>query len=170
MENGRVVKDPFFIAMKWTLAKVDPLKDSLAKVIGGLGMVLFDMSVSRTRGSTQVRLAVGFPPCGEGEEERNVGLNDCARVHRAVVPRLDLALGVETDYSLEVSSPGIDRPIKDGNEMPLYVGRRIRVYVVDAWVPGLLKEASERGLVIEDENGLQSYTYDDIAKAKYIGG
>ena len=140
------------------------LYDSLEPVVSGLGMSLIELNLFRQRGgSVQVKTVI----CKDG----TVGLDDCSRVHRALLPRLELAFGgqdVSRDISLEVSSPGIDRVIKDGSEFAHYIGRRIKCYRTDIsdWTTGVLLSADEQKIVIRAEGGEMPLAYEIIGKAR----
>jgi ribosome maturation factor RimP len=96
-----------------------------------------------------------------------VGIDDCSAFHRASIPRLELAFPGQ-DLYVEVSSPGIDRLIKDGSEFACYMGRGVRCYRTDisGWSAGILESADEAGVVIEGKEGKIRIPYDCIAKAK----
>jgi ribosome maturation factor RimP len=145
--------------MRFTPKETDPLADSVESIVQGLGMELLDLSVSRRKGSVQVRVVV--------YKRGDVGVDDCSRAHRALLPRLELAFG-EQDLYVEVSSPGIGRLIKDGSELPHYIGRRIRCFRTDIsdWSAGILVSADERHIVLEGKEGTMDLGYEVIAKAK----
>ena len=61
------------------------------------------------------------------DKEGGVTLDDCADVSRhigAVLDRLDL---IESEYTLEVSSPGIDRPIRKPEHFEAFLGERVKI-------------------------------------------
>ena len=122
--------------MNYSPRKEDPLYEALNPVVQGLGMSIVELSVSKQRGKTQIRLTV--------TKKGVVGVGDCSRVHHAIVPRLELAFPGE-DLYIEVASPGIDRTIKDASEFQLYIGRGIRCYRTDIsdWTAGILQEADD---------------------------
>jgi ribosome maturation factor RimP len=149
----------------------DLLFDSLEPVVKGLGMSLIEISVFRrkgrraskgdpvSRGSVQVRVVV----CQAGA----MGVEDVTRAHRALLPRLELAFP-EQDIYLEVSSPGIDRLIKDGSELVHYIGRGLRCYRMDIsdWTGGILGSVDEKNIVLKTLNGELRLPWEVIAKVK----
>jgi ribosome maturation factor RimP len=148
--------------MRYTPKEPEPVFDSLEKVVRGLGMVLIEVIVSRHRGSVRIQVIVD-----RGGKGGAVGIDDCSRVHRAVIPRLDLAFPGK-DLYVEVSSPGIDRLIKDGTEFGFYLGRAIRCYRTDisGWTGGILRNADSGGISLEGKDGIVSLPYEIIAKAR----
>jgi ribosome maturation factor RimP len=160
--------------MKYTARVTDAIYDTLEPIAQGLGMVILELSVFQHKGrggslgSVQVRAAVYKP-------EENMAVNDCSRFHKAILPRLELAFPGK-DLYIEVSSPGIGRLIKDGNEMVHFVGRNIKCYRVDhsdpksvdgsGWMGGILRSADEKGITLETGDAIIALPYEVIAKAK----
>jgi ribosome maturation factor RimP len=135
------------------------LYETLEPVTRGLGLSLVELVVSRHRGSVQIRVVV--------YKHGPLGVDDCSRAHHALWPRLDLAFPGQ-DIHLEVSSPGIDRLIKDGAEFVFYIGRGIRCYRTDIsdWSAGILESAGEQGIVLRAKEEMMNISYEVIAKAK----
>lgn len=157
------------------------LYQSLEPVIRGMGMSLIDLSVYRskprggTAGNVQVKLVVyrGLPSETETDlplRKGVTGLEDCSKVHRGILPRLELAFP-EKDIYLEVSSPGIDRIIKDGSEFVHYIGKGVRCYRTDIsdWTTGVLRAVDEKGIVLKVDDNETALSYEVIAKAKLAG-
>jgi len=135
------------------------LRRQLEEVLKGLGFCLIELTVSRHRASVQIR-AVIYNGAG-------IGTDDCTKVHRAIMPKLELAFGGNGIY-LEVSSPGIDRLIKDVSEFTHYVGRGVRCYRTDIsdWTAGILEAADEKGIILKKKEGTEKLEFDIIAKAR----
>jgi len=161
----------------------EDLYQALEALISGMGMSLIELSIYRGKrsgnfrsdseaklilearaiaGTVQVKLVV--------YKDGSIGVDDCSRVHRAILPRLELAFPCR-DISVEVSSPGIDRLIKDGSEFVHYVGKGVRCYRTDIsdWTAGTLQSASETGIVLKTENTETALEYGIIAKARLSG-
>ncbi|MDR2483121.1 MAG: ribosome assembly cofactor RimP [Treponema sp.] len=158
-QRGGAARKRFEVRMQYTVRTAEPVFDSLEPVIRGLGMSLVELTVFRSRGSARVRAVV--------YKAGAVGHEDCARVHRAILPRLELAFPRE-ELFVEVSSPGVDRLIKDGAEFTHYRGRGLRCYRTDIsdWTGGVLESSDERGIVLRGKDGPMNLGYDVIAKAK----
>ena len=130
----------------------------LQAVLDGLGLRLIELTVSRHRGSVHIKAVI--------YNGASIGTDDCAKAHRAVTPRLELAFPGQDIY-LEVSSPGINRQIKDGAEFACYINRGVRCYRTDIsdWTAGLLESAGEKGIVIKTKEGTKELDFEIIAKA-----
>ncbi|MDR2746717.1 MAG: ribosome assembly cofactor RimP [Treponema sp.] len=145
--------------MRYTPPAPDPVTDTLEPIARFLKLSLVETTVSRHKGSVQVRIVV--------YKEGDVSHNDCSAFHRSALPRLELAFPGQ-DLYVEVSSPGIDRLIKDGGEFRHYLGRRIRCYRIDMsdWFSGVLIASDEKGIRLEKEGEEYPLSYDIIAKAR----
>jgi len=135
------------------------VRDSMETVLKGLGFSLIELSVSRHRGSVQIRAVI--------YNKKGIGTDDCSKVHRAVMPRLELAFEGQDVY-LEVSSPGIDRLLKDADEFACFLGRGVRCYRTDIteWTKGLLESVNEEEITLKTNEGIISLKLENIAKAK----
>lgn len=56
-----------------------------------------------------------------------IGIDECEKFSRAVEPILDEADIIDKEYSLDVSSPGVDRKLKKEREFLYYIGREVEV-------------------------------------------
>jgi ribosome maturation factor RimP len=144
--------------------EISALRQPLEGILFGLGLQLIELSVNRHKGKksgaqAQVRVVV--------YKEGGMGIDECSRAHRAILPRLELAFP-ESDLYVEVSSPGIDRLIKDGIEFTHYMGRGIRCYCTDVsdWRAGILQSSDEKGIELKTAEGTMRLNYEVIAKAK----
>jgi ribosome maturation factor RimP len=61
------------------------------------------------------------------DKEGGVGIDDCENFSRAVELVLDEADIIDKEYSLDVSSPGVDRKLKTEREFAYYTGREVEV-------------------------------------------
>ncbi|MDR2493972.1 MAG: ribosome assembly cofactor RimP [Spirochaetaceae bacterium] len=145
--------------MRFTPKEKDPLFDAADEIVRGLGMSLIDLSVFRGKAGVQVKAVI----CKGGV----ISVDDCSNAHRALIPRLELAFSGQ-NLSVEVSSPGTDRIIKDGAELTHYIGRGIRCFRTDIsdWSGGILQSADENGLALKGKDGMIPLKYEVIAKAK----
>jgi len=83
------------------------------------GTELVDVEFVRERGRWILRLLV--------DRSGGVSLDDCERVSKLVSPILDVADPIEPSYVLEVSSPGIDRPLVKDADFSRFAGERVKI-------------------------------------------
>ncbi|MBQ8013529.1 MAG: ribosome maturation factor [Treponema sp.] len=139
------------------------------KIVSELGFHLVELKISPQHGVTQILATI----TGKDATE-NIGVNDCSRVHKVLLPALEEMLGTDNTY-MELTSPGMERNIKNAAEFPLFVGREIRVFdkTVTDWVGGFLRAADNTSLTLEEtkEDGSveqKTISFENIAKAKFI--
>ena len=93
-----------------------------SKIVEEMGFHLVELKISPQKGVTQIQSVVA---CKDSSE--NISVNDCAKVHRVLLEKLEELLGTD-NLSMELSSPGMERNIKNAAEFPFFVGRKIRVW------------------------------------------
>jgi len=118
----------------------------LRPVVEGLGYELWELECSPGRGDGFVRLYL--------DTEAGITVDDCERVSRAVSEVLDAEDAVEGHYTLEVSSPGLDRPLRTAAHFARFVGDTVFVELVQPQdgrrrFEGLLTAASAQTIEIE---------------------
>jgi ribosome maturation factor RimP len=92
-------------------------------ILWSLGLELVEVSIVGRHSRTVVRIFIDRP---EG-----VTLEDCERAHRALNPALDVADPFPYAYTLEVSSPGLDRPLKRAEDYRRLQGKRVSLKLKD---------------------------------------
>ena len=103
---------------------VDPLESAISEVLTTLGyeLVEFRQAGSPKRPLLQVRL--DFPGSVTGP---SIHSDDCVRASRALEATLEERGLVGTEYTLEVSSPGSDRPLKHAADWRRFTGQRVKL-------------------------------------------
>lgn len=97
----------------------DDLESLLAPAVQDAGYELWDLEFApRTRGGL-LRLYI--------DSAEGITLDDCERVSRAVSEILDAEDPIPGHYTLEVSSPGLDRVLRTAAHFERFVGERMRV-------------------------------------------
>lgn len=129
-------------------------------VVENEGLELFDIDF---RGST-LRVVIDGP--------MGVTLDDCARVSNALSDHLDIADCIPWSYRLEVSSPRLDRPLRNLADFSRHLGRRARIEVKEpsgriAVVRGRIAECvGEFITVMDTECGTINMPYGQIHRAR----
>jgi ribosome maturation factor RimP len=84
--------------------------------------------------------------------DKGVGIDDCAAISRHVGFRLEEENIIETAYNLEVSSPGIDTPLKSIRQYLKNIGRNLAINMVDGTKrEGKLTGITEDAIIIEEK-------------------
>jgi ribosome maturation factor RimP len=134
------------------------LQDIVRKGLEPLGLELFELRLggSRQRPVVDVRI--------EREDGEKITVDDCARASRAIEARLDADSFAESRYVLEVSSPGIERPLRNAADWRRFMGRDAVVTSDDAAgappagsrevrIVGVEGESGDEVAVVEDGGG-----------------
>src|SRR5215211_7264904 len=94
---------------------VEQVRSVAARVAAGYGLEIFDVQFQREAPGMVLRVQIDRPgPAASAEE--SVSVEDCARVSRDLSAVLDVEDVVPTAYTLEVSSPGLDRPLRHADD------------------------------------------------------
>ncbi|HCU89644.1 MAG TPA: ribosome maturation factor RimP [Gammaproteobacteria bacterium] len=97
----------------------DELAELLTPTVKGLGYALLGVERQRTGSGSIVRLYIDC--------ESGIAVEDCARVSRQVGDVLEAEQAVNGEYTLEVSSPGFDRPLFTQDQYRSHIGAEIKV-------------------------------------------
>src|SRR5215207_7098093 len=93
-------------------------------VVAELDLLGFDL-VELRRGGTRTKPV--FDVRIDRRDGEKVTVDDCARASRAIEARLDAGALFQGKYVLEVSSPGVERPLRTASDWQRFVGRRARL-------------------------------------------
>lgn len=102
-----------------------------------------------------------------------IGLEDCSRVSYQISGVLDVEDPIPGQYQLEISSPGLDRPLFTLEHFERFLGRSVRLQTVRPLAAqrrfkGRIAGVHEGIVDLEDENGLHAIPFDWIDKARLI--
>jgi ribosome maturation factor RimP len=106
--------------------------EALRAAVDDLGFELVDVRIAGSAARRIVRLRIDVP--GGGRPGHGITSGDCETVSRALEQQLEMAGVVGPAWTLEVSSPGIERPIRFVEHWRRYIGRAIRIKA--AGLPG----------------------------------
>jgi ribosome maturation factor RimP len=142
---------------------IDPLAGRLAPTVHGLGYELLGIERGTAGGGTLVRLYI--------DREEGIGIEDCEIVSRQIGDLLDVEDLIPGEYTLEVSSPGIDRPLFTREQFQAHVGEAVKLRLrtlVDGRrrLAGTLVRAEEELVTIQIGEELIDVAYNVVEKAR----
>ena len=125
-----------------------PYYKDCSPLVSGLGYALVSLNVVPQNGSIKVTAVISRAV--SGDDFSAIGIDDCAKVHRVLLPRLEAVLDSQDIY-MEVTSPGMERNIKNAAEFALFEGRLARVWdqAVTEWVPGRIVTSDSQSVTLE---------------------
>jgi len=100
--------------------RAEEIRDMLAPTVEALGFELLGVEYAPSTGNSLLRLYIEVP-------DRPVGIEDCEAVSREVSALLDVEDPIPGEYNLEVSSPGIDRPLFGAAQFARFVGEQAKL-------------------------------------------
>lgn len=123
------------------------------------GVSLYGTETAQDHGRNVFRVYITAPG--------GVTVDQCVQVSHLLSPLLDVDEPMHGEYNLEVSSPGIERPLKKPSHFIGSVGEQVKVTAEEGEkVIGLLKSADEEKIVVEVEGEEKTFPYAAIKKAR----
>jgi ribosome maturation factor RimP len=133
------------------------LRELVESVVAAAGYDLEEVTVTQAGRRSVVRLVV--------DRDGGVDLDAVAEVSRAVSAVLDdtESLG-DAPYVLEVTSPGVDRPLTE----PRHWRRNIGRMVAASHVTGRIREVTDDGVVIDDNGAVETISFTDLPEGRVV--
>jgi ribosome maturation factor RimP len=136
---------------------IEQVRDVAARVAAAFGLEIFDVQFRREGQGMVLRVRIDRPGPSANADD-SVSVEDCVRVSRDLSALLDVDDVVPTAYTLEVSSPGLDRPLRHTEDYRRFAGRRAKLVMrepVDGQkyfkgVLGGVEQQADRAVVIVD--------------------
>ena len=127
------------------------------RVAASRGLEVWDIQSRREVIGHVVRVFIDRPGPAATPEE-SVSVEDCAEVNREMSTILDVEDPLPFAYTLEVSSPGLDRPLRDVSDYRRFAGRMAKVVVKEPVnnqkaFEGRLRGVDEDDVLLEAPNG-----------------
>lgn len=143
---------------------IDAVTDLVSPIVSDENLVLAGVLIGTDRGTVvQVLL--------ENEDGSGASLEACEKVSRALGYELEVEDAIAEAYTLEVSSPGMNRPLFSINDIERFKGKQAKIKLFTEVVDkkahtGLLGAVSGDTFVLQTEEGDISIAWDDVKGAK----
>ncbi|MFA7348818.1 MAG: ribosome maturation factor RimP [Desulfurivibrionaceae bacterium] len=141
------------------------LMELAGSVVEDLGCELVELQFRREAPGWVLRLII--------DHENGVSIDDCARISREVAHLLEVEDPIEQSYSLEVSSPGLDRPLKRERDFVRCKGKKAKVVVrepIDGqnqWV-GVIEDVTHESVTLRTDHGMMEIPFIRMKKARLV--
>lgn len=140
----------------------DQLTQLLEPVVTGLGYELWELEYTSQDGG-MLRLYI--------DSAEGIAVEDCERVSRAVSAAMDVADPIASQYTLEVSSPGLDRVLRTRQHFDLFKGEQVKIEMKRALggrkrFLGTLTTVDENGITLDVDGASVNMPFDGIHKAR----
>ncbi|HEU4436995.1 MAG TPA: ribosome maturation factor RimP [candidate division Zixibacteria bacterium] len=141
------------------------IEQAVQEVIEKEGFELVELAVSDRGHKTLVRVYADRPRGG-------ITIDECARLSQKLSDWFDLENVFERAYILEVSSPGLDRPLVSRRDFERKIGRAVRVWFTENGgtreAAGELLDVGDDGLLLQTDEGEQRFPIEKIVKGKEV--
>jgi ribosome maturation factor RimP len=132
-------------------------------VLEELGLELVEVQYRREQSGWVLRLII--------DKHDGVSLDDCVAVSREVGQLLDIEDFIEQSYSLEVSSPGLERPLRSMADFQRFVGRKARIKTIEPIAGehvfiGRINQTAGESIVLEVGRKELTIPFSMVAKAR----
>jgi len=148
------------------LDTIQKIKDLAAPLVESKDLFVVDIEHKTGSGLNEVWLYLDA-------QDRGVNLDECADISRELGFLIEANELFENKYRLNVSSPGLSRPLSDVRQYKKNEGRKAKVKFKkeDEYdkAEGIIVGVDENGIMLEDQNGKSvTVLFDDIKEAKIV--
>jgi ribosome maturation factor RimP len=132
-------------------------------VLEEMGLELVEVQYRREQSGWVLRLTI--------DRQDGVSLDDCAAASREIGQLLDIEDFIEQAYNLEVSSPGLDRPLKSMADFQRFIGRKAKIKTLapiagEHVFTGRIQQAEGETIILDVGRKEVSIPFSEVAKAR----
>ncbi len=147
-------------------AKLNTLEEILRPVVEGLGYQYWGIEFRSQGHHSLLRLFID-------DAENGISIEDCEKVSRQVSGVMDVEDPIQTEYTLEVSSPGVDRPLFRLEQYDAFVGHQVSIRLRMAFegrrrFQGLLKGTENGDVIVVVDDHEYLLPFESIDKANIV--
>lgn len=151
--------------------KATPLENKISAMITPVveecGLSLVAVRILDDRGTHTLRVMAEDP------QTRRLGVDDCAKLSREISAILDVEDPIKGAYRLEVSSPGIDRPLTREQDFADFAGYEAKIEIFppiegQKRFRGVLKGLDQGQIQLETDQGMAAIPVNDVQKARLV--
>ena len=120
-------------------SRLAPIRAAADRVAGSFGLEVFDVQLRRESVGLVLRVVIDRPLVRDADgrivverPDQSIGIEDCQRVSQDLSAILDVEDALDNAYTLEVSSPGLERPLRDPADYERFAGRVAKIVVREA--------------------------------------
>jgi ribosome maturation factor RimP len=147
-------------------AVIEQIKKAIFPILEDTGSELVQLDFIRTSGQVIIRVLVD-------KSEGGISLDECTRINKRLGDILDEQDIIPDRYVLEVSSPGLDRPLKNESDFRRCLNKKVKFFLLEPvngkleW-DGLIKGVSDGQVNAEVVSGMIQIPLAKINKAKQL--
>ncbi|MCK7545487.1 ribosome maturation factor RimP [Marinobacter bryozoorum] len=147
-------------------AKLNKLEEILRPVVEGLGYEFWGIEFRSQGRQSVLRLFID-------DQENGISIEDCEKVSRQVSGVMDVEDLIQNEYTLEVSSPGMDRPLFTLEQFTAWAGYKVNIRLRMAFdgrrkFQGILKGTEDGDVVVVVDDHEYLLPFESIDKANIV--
>jgi ribosome maturation factor RimP len=144
---------------------VEEITQLIQPIVEDAGLELVDVQYRQEPAGWTLRVII--------YKKSGVTLDDCTRVSRETSHILDVEDLIPHKYNLEVSSPGLDRPLKTERDFERNIGEKVTFIVKDTDnrhmdVTGTIQDVKNEEITVLTDSGQDVFHIEHIVKAKLV--
>ncbi len=144
---------------------INTVSNFIEPVLNEMGFELMDIEYLSENGRWILRIYADKPG--------GITLDECATVSREVADLIEIKDLIKQEYVLEVSSPGLNRPLRKEKDFLWAIGKKVKLKMftqIDGRhrFKGVLKKFKEGNLYLEIDNHVFSLPFNDVEKANLV--
>ncbi len=139
------------------------IEDIVKPIIEGIGYEYVGTELKSAGGSKELIIYA--------DKEGGIGLDDCEKISRLIEPAIDEKDPIDEAYYLCVSSPGLDRALKEPRDFERSTGKKVDIKLYAARggkkeFTGVLKGYDESGIKVEINGSNEAFSYQETASVR----
>ena len=137
----------------------------LEPIINNLGYEVYDVIYEKEGKDNYLRIFI--------DNENQITLEDCEKVNNAITDILDEKDLIKSQYFLEVSSPGLERRIRNDKQLEMFKNEKIEIHLFKAIdkqkiITGILKNYDQEKILLQVDEKEISIDKTNISKMKNV--
>ena len=138
----------------------EEIKNIITRKLADPSQFLVDVIVKGHKGPQKVLIII--------DSDKGITIDDCANLSREISKAFDDLQLFDDSYMLEVSTPGLDQPLRLARQYYKNIGRRVKVVTQQQAVEGKLVEVGEERIKLEQEIGAGKHKEIKIVEISFL--
>ncbi len=145
---------------------LEQIKQILQPILGEHSAELVDITLSRINNKAYLRVLV--------DKQGGINIDECSRINRELGDALDANSAIQDSYTLEVSSPGLDRSLKNKRDFEKIIGKQIALFTKapvegKPFFQGTAEAIDDEGVSLKlKDNRAVKILFNNISKANLV--
>jgi ribosome maturation factor RimP len=137
----------------------EKITELVKEILDELSLRLYDMHFNEVSKTLKIFI---------DKKQDGVTVDDCKKVSTLISRKLDESDYVIAPYTLEVSSPGVERPLKRPEHYEWAFGKLVSIDTDDEKLKGYIRDMKENGVVVATDKGEVFVSFSSIVKANVV--